>query len=103
MTNIISAKEAYKHSTYQKKVDEILKTLAEDISRAIDSGKYKTGLTIDINTPAMVREMLTEELEKKGYTVEITKHEEDNRKMGSRSIDQGYYFDNINISWEDAK
>lgn len=100
MTNIMYAKEAHKESRYRKSVNEILAELSTSMKNAIRDGRYNTSVHISLNTPVKVREMLTEELKKKGYTVRITNNEKENEKMGSHSVDQGYYFDSITISWE---
>ena len=96
---MITAKEARFKSENQQKINQILTKLQQNIDKAVENGVNKTSVDIELDTSQEIRNNLTTYLTELGYSVVITNNEEINREMGTYSIEQGYYYDSINISW----
>ena len=93
---MMTANEARNETKYRMVVKDILDKLATEIEKSIDSGKFNTSYSIDLDTPSAAREMLRTKLEKLGYEVFMTDYKETERNA---PVDQMSYYDVITISW----
>ena len=100
---MITTKEAYIKTQNQQQINKILKGLEKYIEECIEKGYYSIEYSISLDTSDYVRNYIIKYLKDLGYDVEITNNEELNNKMGSHSIDQGYYYDSIKVNWKEAK
>lgn len=94
---MINASEARFRSKNQKKINDIIESADRAIENAINAGKYRCSVTIDINTEQDIRDAVEKIFKDNGYIVEIPKYVE--QPWGTTSEQWGYY-SYIELSWE---
>ena len=94
---IITAKEAKFKSINGKRYAEIEKWIEKAILKTTEEGRCSCGVSIDIGTPAEIRERIKCNLSSLGYTVKITDYAAEEKGC---PCDQASYYDTIYISWD---
>ena len=93
---MMTANEARNETKYRVVVKDIMNKLTAEMEKSINSGKFSTSCSINLDTPSAVREMLRTKLEKLGYKVFMTDYKTTERNA---PIDEMSYYDEITISW----
>ena len=94
---IITAKEAKFKSINGKRYADIEKMIEKAILKAAELGHCSCNISIDIGTPAEIRERITCDLSSLGYAVKITDYAAEEKGC---PCDQASYYDTIYISWD---
>lgn len=93
----LSAREAKFKSINGKKYAEIEKWIEKAILKTAEEGHCSCNVSIDIGTPAEIRERIKCDLSSLGYAVKITDYAAENKDC---PCDQAIYYDTIYISWD---
>ena len=94
---MITAKEARFRTMHQKEVDEVLHQCEDAIEEAIKDKEFHATCSVPVSLDDSVFNAVRFQLTENGYSVDITDHRHKDRNV---PCDQGYYYEDIRISWE---
>lgn len=94
---MITASQAAFESKNLKEVLKIESDIENNIHKSIEDGRFYCDTSIHISTSKEVRQRIKSDLEKLGYTIQISDNAISERGC---PVDQCSYYDTIRVSWE---
>lgn len=93
---MITAREAYDKTRFQKQILQFKKDIEKGIEKAISEGKYECTIMFDIGLPDSIRNEIGDELNELGYYHTMPPYK---KQPSGIPCDQADYYDYLKITW----